>query len=96
MGCSCVPPRCTHGANAASAQAGPCACMPSERDRTGSNDHDVFEEEATMLQLWKVPGAMVELVVGTMIVMVHLGLAGAYANRRLAPPPPRRTPALSD
>ena len=49
-----------------------------------------------MLQVWKVPGAMVELMVGTMIVMVHLGLAGAYANRRLAPQRATRTPVLSD
>ena len=49
-----------------------------------------------MMNLWKVPGAMVELMVGTAIVMVHLGLAGAYANRMLAPPKTKRTPALSD
>jgi hypothetical protein len=48
-----------------------------------------------MLQLWKLPGAMVELVVGTMIVVVHLGLSGAYASRRLAAPP-ARTPVLFD
>ncbi len=36
-----------------------------------------------MRQIWKVPGAVVELVVGTMIVIVHLGLSGAYANRAL-------------
>jgi len=49
-----------------------------------------------MLQVWKVPGAMIELMLGTAIVMVHLGLAGAYANRVLAPPRTKRTPALSD
>lgn len=49
-----------------------------------------------MMNLWKVPGAMVELMVGTAIVMVHLGLAGAYANRMLAAPRPKRTPVLSD
>jgi hypothetical protein len=55
-----------------------------------------IEKEGTMLQVWKVPGAVVELMVGTMIVMVHLGLSGAYANRTLAPPRPKRPPALSD
>jgi hypothetical protein len=49
-----------------------------------------------MLQMWKVPGAMIELAVGTMIVMVHLGLSGAYASRVLAPPRKPRTPVLSD
>ncbi|MBZ0237324.1 MAG: hypothetical protein K8M05_33710 [Deltaproteobacteria bacterium] len=50
-----------------------------------------------MLQIWKLPGAVIELVVGTMIVMVHLGLSGAYANRALPVPPPRpRTPVLFD
>lgn len=49
-----------------------------------------------MLNLWKVPGAMFELMVGSMIVMVHLGLAGAYANRTLATPRTKRPPALSD
>jgi hypothetical protein len=49
-----------------------------------------------MLQLRKVPGAMIELVVGTMIVMVHLGLSGAYASRVLAPPRTPRTPVLFD
>jgi hypothetical protein len=49
-----------------------------------------------MLQLWKLPGAMVELVVGSMIVIVHLGLAGSYANRRLGPARPARTPVMFD
>ncbi|HUQ06716.1 MAG TPA: hypothetical protein VM261_29640 [Kofleriaceae bacterium] len=49
-----------------------------------------------MLQIWKVPGAMIELMVGTMIVMVHLGLNGAYASRMLAPPTKPRTPVLFD
>lgn len=49
-----------------------------------------------MLQLWKLPGAMVELMLGTMIVVVHLGLAGAYANRALLAPRPPRTPVLFD
>ena len=39
------------------------------------------EEEATMLRLFKLPGAMVELAVGT--VIVHLGLAGARSGRTL-------------
>jgi hypothetical protein len=41
------------------------------------------QEEATMLRLLKLPGAMVELAVGTMIVIVHLGLAGARTSRTL-------------
>jgi hypothetical protein len=53
-------------------------------------------EEATMLQLWRLPGAMVELMVGTMIVVVHLGLAGAYANRALSGPRAHRGPVLFD
>jgi hypothetical protein len=53
-------------------------------------------EEATMLQFWKLPGAMVELMVGTVIVVVHLGLAGAYANRSLAGPRAPRAPVLFD
>ena len=88
--------RCVHGANAARAQAGACAHLLRGRIRTGSSDHDGFEEATTMLQVWKVPGAMIELMLGTAIVMVHLGLAGAYANRVLAPPRTKRTPALSD
>jgi hypothetical protein len=28
---------------------------------------------------------MLQMVVGSMIVMVHLGRAGAYANRKLGP-----------
>jgi hypothetical protein len=47
-----------------------------------------------MLQLWRLPGAMVELMVGTMIVVVHLGLAGAYANRALVAPRAHRGPVL--
>jgi hypothetical protein len=39
---------------------------------------------------------VIELMVGTMIVMVHLGLAGAYANRVLAPPRTTRTPGMFD
>lgn len=34
-----------------------------------------------MLRLFRLPGAMVELAVGTMIVIVHLGLAGAKTSR---------------
>jgi hypothetical protein len=89
--------RCRGGCNAASAQAGSCALALCERTRTGSNDHGEKSEEATtMLTLWKVPGAVIELMVGTMIVMVHLGLAGAYANRVLAPPRTTRTPGMFD
>lgn len=36
-----------------------------------------------MLRLLKLPGAMVELAVGTVIVIVHLGLAGARNGRTL-------------
>ncbi len=43
-----------------------------------------------MLRLFKLPGAMVELAVGTVIVIVHLGLAGAKSQRTLAEP--RRDP----
>jgi hypothetical protein len=39
-----------------------------------------------MLRLLKLPGAMVELAVGTMIVIVHLGLAGARSARTLPGP----------
>ena len=49
-----------------------------------------------MLQIWKLPGAMMELMVGTMIVFVHLGLAGAYANRALLSHRAPRTPVLFD
>ena len=35
-----------------------------------------------MLRLWKLPGAMFELAIGTVIVIVHLGLAGARSGRR--------------
>lgn len=49
-----------------------------------------------MLRFWKLPGAMVELMVGTMIVVVHLGLAGAYANRALPASRAPRTPVLFD
>lgn len=84
------------GSKVASARAGSCALLPRERESTGSNDHEDCEE-TTMLQMRKLPGAVIELVVGTMIVMVHLGLSGAYANRVLPAPPPRpRTPVLFD
>lgn len=36
-----------------------------------------------MLRLFKLPGAMLELAVGTVIVIVHLGLAGARNGRSL-------------
>jgi hypothetical protein len=37
-----------------------------------------------MQTLWKLPRAAVELAVGTMIVMVHLGLAARIERKALA------------
>lgn len=37
-----------------------------------------------MLTLWRLPRAAVELAVGTMIVMVHLGLAARIERKALS------------
>jgi len=34
-----------------------------------------------MVRLWKLPAALVELSIGTTILLVHLGLAARYERR---------------
>ena len=40
-----------------------------------------------MVRLWKLPAALVELSIGTTILLVHLGLAARYDRRPRLPGP---------